>query len=64
LQKDSLFFTAGECLQIVFWLAYIKLELGAMVGPFSLDYLKLDPVIAGVPVDDTVRQRRFFGILS
>lgn len=51
-------------MQIVFWLAYIKLELGDMIGPFSLDYLQLKSVIASVPVNDSVRQRRFFGILS
>lgn len=50
--------------KVVLFLAFIKVELDCKIGPFSYQYLELDSVLEDVPVETTVRQRRWLGILT
>ena len=45
-------------------MAHIDAELSSKVGPFSLDYLRLDSVIEPVPIDVSSRQRRWFSFFA
>lgn len=46
--------------QVALWLAHIQVDLNSRVGPFSLDYLRLQEVIEPVPLGTVAHQRRWW----
>jgi hypothetical protein len=50
--------------QIALLMAYIDSSLASRVGPFTLEYLKLDTVVEPVPLDVSARQKRWFNFFA